>query len=398
MLRPLRVALPLLYFSIAGMQSLFAGDVEWRRIEIDGVFRSEGVAAGDINHDGKTDVINGEAWYEAPTWTIHPIRKLSDYGDGAAGYSKSFGCFADDFNHDGWPDLIVIPFPGEACYWYENPQGRSGHWKEHLLWRSACNETPQYADLFGDGKKKLIMAIQPEGQMCWFEPGPDPSAPWVPHPISDKSTKDRKTPGTERFSHGLGVGDLNGDGRLDVICTEGWWEQPAKDDGKPWKFHPAKLGAACADMFAYDMDGDGKADILSSSAHQYGIWWHQQKPGKEHPTFVRKDLFPKLVSQTHAMHCVDINGDGLKDLVTGKRWWAHGPKGDADPNAAPKIYWLKARKSADGLTSFEPHEIDGDSGIGTQFVVADVNGDGLPDVVTSNKRGTFLFEQVRGKK
>jgi hypothetical protein len=98
------------------------------------------------------------------------------------------------------------------------------------------------------------------------------------------------------------------------------------------------------------------------------------------------------------MHCVDINGDGLKDLVTGKRWWAHGPTGDAEPNAPARLYWFEAKKSSDGLTRFVPHEIDGDSGIGTQFVVADTNGDKLLDVVTSNKKGVFLFEQVRGKR
>jgi hypothetical protein len=377
-----------------------APQVTWKKTVVDRAFRSEGVAIADVNRDGKMDILVGDVWYEAPDWKVHEIRPPGNYGDGAAGYSKSFGCFADDFNHDGWPDLIVIPFPGEACYWYENPQGRSGHWKEHLLWRSACNETPQYADLFGDGKKKLIMAIQPEGQMCWFEPGPDPSAPWVPHPISDKSTKDRKTPGTERFSHGLGVGDLNGDGRLDVICTEGWWEQPAKDDGKPWKFHPAKLGAACADMFAYDMDGDGKADVVSSSAHFYGMWWYHQRAGKDGvPQFVEDPRFilHGLVSETHALHCVDINGDGLKDLVTGKRWWAHGPTGDMDPMAPADLYWFEAKRAKDGQTRFVIHRIDDDSGVGTQFVVADINGDKLPDIVVANKKGVFVFEQVRGK-
>jgi hypothetical protein len=113
---------------------------------------------------------------------------------------------------------------------------------------------------------------------------------------------------------------------------------------------------------------------------------------------VKQALFPKLVSQTHALHCVDINGDGLKDLVTGKRWWAHGPKGDADPNAPAKLYWFEARKNSDGLIRFVPHEIDNDSGIGTQFVVTDINGDKLLDVVTANKKGVFVFEQVRSKK
>src|SRR5262249_1482243 len=179
----------------------------------------------------------------------------------------------------------------------------------------------------------LVMATQPEGQMAWFVPGKDPTQKWEMHPISGPSTKEKKTPGTDRFSHGLGVGDVNGDGRLDVLCTAGWWEQPAKDTGEPWKFPPAPLGDACADMYAIDLDGDGKADIISSSAHNYGIWSFVQKGGANgEPTFVKQDLFPRFVSQTHALHFVDINGDGLKDLVTGKRFWAHGPKGDADPD------------------------------------------------------------------
>src|SRR5262249_39335820 len=150
------------------------------------------------------------------------------------------------------------------------------------IWHSACNETPQYIDLFGTGKRVLVMAWQPiakmdqgpanrygiqttknQGQMAWFQPGKDPTALWEMHPISVPSAPGKEIPGTQRFSHGLGVGDVNSDGRLDVICTGGWWEQPAKDDGKPWTFHPANLGEACADIFAYDMDGDGKADVIS---------------------------------------------------------------------------------------------------------------------------------------
>ena len=242
-----------------------------------------------------------------------------------------------------------------------------------------------------------------QGQMTYFTPGKDPTQLWEMHPISVPSSPGKEVPGTRRFSHGLGVGDVNGDGRLDVICTGGWWEQPAGEPGtsatgaKPWKFHPANLGEACADMFAYDLDGDGKADILSSSAHKFGIWCYQQRPGNgDNPVFVKTDLFKDLVSETHAMHCVDINGDGLKDLVTGKRWWSHG-RNEPGSDKPSMLYWFEAKRSADGLTQFIPHVIDNDSGIGTQFVVADFNGDGLLDVVAANKKGVFVHEQVRDK-
>jgi hypothetical protein len=377
--------------------------ITWKKTVLDKRFLSEGVAVADVNKDGKLDILNGELWYEAPEWKPHRIRPgKDDYREGDKNvYSKAFACWADEINGDGYPDLIVVGFPGTPCHWYENPKGKDGLWKEHMIWHSACNETPAYVDLLGTGKRVLLMGWQPkgkdnEGQMAFFTPGNDPTQLWTMHPISEPSTKGHAIPGTVKFAHGLGAGDVNGDGRYDVLCTGGWWEQPATLDDKPWKFHPASLGDACADMFAYDIDGDGKNDVVSSSAHQYGIWAYLQRPGSgDSPAFLKQVLFPKLVSQTHALHCVDINGDGLKDLVTGKRWWAHGPHGDADPNSPAKLYWFEAKKSSDGLIRFVPHEIDGDSGMGTQFTIADVNGDKLLDVVTSNKKGVFLFEQVR---
>ncbi len=371
--------------------------ISWRSFAIDPKFRSEGVTVADVNRDGLTDILVGELWYEGPDWTQHEISPPKDYGDGASSYSSAFLCFSDDIDKDGWTDQIVVGFPGQACFWYRNPQGDNRHWPKHLICPIAANESPHYVDLFGNGQRVLVMASHPEGkpgraEMAWFAPGRDPTERWPMHPISEVQDL---TGGPSWLGHGLGVADLNGDGKMDVLTTIGWWEHPEDAKNAPWPFHQARLGDACAQMFAIDLNGDQLNDVISSSAHSYGIWAHQQEStSRSDPTFIRRDLFPNLVSQTHSLQCRDIDGDGLRDLVTGKRWWAHGPSGDPGSSEPAHLYWFQAQRANEGQLSFVPHLIHADSGVGLQFVIEDLNRDGHLDIVTSNKKGVFLFEQV----
>jgi hypothetical protein len=366
--------------------------ISWKKVQLDDTFRSEGCAVGDFNHDGKMDISAGPVYYAAPDWKmVSMVEKAPQYDP--HNYSNSFVNAAEDVNGDGWTDLIVVDFPGKETWWFENPKQSLGPWKRHICAPVSNNESPAYVHL-GHGRRELLMGVAPDPanfdgpdrQMAFLRPNKDPLAPWIIRPISKKGAD-----GTTRFSHGLGAGDINGDGRIDVLVPQGWWEAPADMSQAEWTFHPVNFGEPCAQMYVYDFDGDGDMDVLTSSAHQAGIWWHEQTPDgwKTH-------LIDKSFSQTHSLVMVDINGDGLPDFVTGKRWWAHGPTGDVNPNAPAVVFWFELSRK-DGKPVWTPHLVDDDSGVGTQFEVADVNGDGLLDIVTVNKKGARYFEQVREK-
>ena len=364
-----------------------AEPIAFEKTVVDKTFRSEGVAVGDINHDGKMDIFAGDVWYAAPDWKMHELRKVGKY-KAAGGYSKCFANFSQDVNGDGWIDSVIVGFPGAPALWYENPKNKPGHWKQGTVCKSACNETPIFVDLLGDGLGRLICGTG--GVMTWYGVPKDTKAAWDAHAVSGA-----KAPSTAKFAHGLGCGDVNGDGRNDVIITTGWWEAPEDRTKSPWTFHKARLGGNCADLHAYDVDGDGDNDVISSSAHAYGIWWHEQVPGQKGPAFKQHEIH-KAFSQAHAVHLVDMNGDGLKDIITGKRYFAHNGH-DPGGKEPAVLYWFELRRPAKGKVEFVAHKIDDDSGVGTQFVVTDFNGDGKPDIVISNKKGVCFFLQKPGQ-
>jgi len=187
------------------------------------------------------------------------------------------------------------------------------------------------------------------------------------------------------------VGDVNKDGRNDLLCASGWWEAPESYADGEWKFHAASFGEneKAAQMYVYDFDDDGDNDVLASSPHAFGIWWHEQQSDGSW----QAHEIDRSFSQTHGVCFADINGDGLPDFVTGKRWWAHGGR-DPGGDQPAVFFWFELTRQ-NGRPEWIRHQFDHDSGPGTQFEVADVDGDDLLDVVSSNKKGVYYFEQVR---
>lgn len=365
----------------------------WRTVQLDAAFRSEGVAIADVDRDGRLDVLAGEVWYAAPGWQRRELAPPGVY-DPVAGYSNCFIAAAADVDGDGWTDLCSIGFPGWPAHWFRNPGNTTGHWRKHRIAFSACNESPLFVDVNSDQRLDLVMGIEASQRVAWLTPGLHPSQPWIEHAINATGQ-----PGFNQFYHGLGFGDLNGDGRADVLTPQGWYEAPVSRATSPWPFHPANLVGTgptglnlAAQMCLADFDGDGDMDVATSSPHSYGVWWWEQSntaPG----TFL-EHLIDASVSQTHSLVLADLNGDGLPDLVTGKRWYAHGPNGDPGSQQPALLIWFELRRQA-GQASFVRHVIHADSGVGTQFVVTDMNADGRPDVVTSNKKGVYVHLQQR---
>jgi hypothetical protein len=358
----------------------------WKKHILDARFVSEGVAIADVNRDGRPDILTGNFWYEAPHWTRHAIRPCPEF-DGATGYSNSFINFPMDVDGDGWPDLIVIGFPGQPAVWLENPRGGPGPWREHRIAETACNESPAFGDVNGDGRPELVFAVD-ESVMVWLEPAADPYAPWIAHPISEPGA-----PGTRKYAHGLGIGDVNGDGRAEVLCREGYWTAAADPRSGPWRWTAADFGPDCAQMHAWDVNKDGVPDVLSSSAHLKGIWWHEQQFGGDGVNWICHTIDDSW-SQSHALVPADLDGDGEPEWVTGKRFWAHGPTGDIEADAPCVLYYYK-RGITDGGVVWDRHLIDTDSGVGTQFQIGEVLGSGRVDIAVANKKGVFVFEQLR---
>jgi hypothetical protein len=404
---PIPIALPTRAARATALLCLCAsvaqtGDFKFTKQRLSQAYDSEGAFAGDIDGDGKVDLVSGPYWYSGPAFLVrHEYQPVAALDPAGAKYTDNFMGWARDFDGDGRIDILMGGLPGDSAYWYKNPgPGEVGktvsRWKKRAAFPDFGNESPELADLFGDGRPAAIYNTN-DGYFCWAAPGPKgPDSAWVVHRISS-----RKGTGEYKYTHGLGYGDVNGDSRKDLLEKDGWWEQPASLAGDPvWKFHAAAFGRGGAQMLAYDVDGDGDNDVISTTeAHSFGLAWYENIPGIAGPVFKAHAILaakggPAIpgmpaFSQLHALALSDIDGDGLKDLITGKRKWAQGPGGDDEPGAPAVVYAFKLNRG--DTVRFEAFPLDSASGIGTQLELHDMDGDGDQDILIGNKNGTFLF-------
>lgn len=370
----------------------------WHKQVLHNAFFAEGAAFGDIDGDGKGDLVSGPYWWKGPAF-----EERHSYYDpkpfGVRTYSDNFFSHVHDIDGDGDGDILVFGFPGKEARLYSNPGNATQveSWSMSVIADQISHESPSFVDLAPGGLPEIVCSR--EGAFGYYEAGADPLQPWDWKAVSEMGET------VARFGHGMGTGDLDGDGDLDILDRYSWWENPDRKTSGLWtkrQWIDASGERGGAQIQVHDVDGDGRNDIVTSlNGHGYGLaWFRQLDPSNGERSFERHSIMGEssvespygvAFSQLHALALRDMDGDGLKDIVTGKRWYAHHGK-DVGGNQEAVVYWFQCVREG-GEIHWIPRPIDRDSGVGVDVLVADLNEDQRLDVVTANKKGVAIHFQ-----
>lgn len=344
---------------------------------------AEAISMIDMNGDGFVDLLSGAYWYENPgagggEWKQHQFRTVGIHNE----FVSDCGEWVVDVDHDGLPDLVTTGWIANGLWWFKNPGPKATvageQWKGEKITDSFDTEGGAFADINGDGKPDVALAHYNRAGVMWVDFGK--GKPKVHH-VGDHV----------QDGHGVGIADIDGDGKADILTTHGWFQQVDADADK-WVWHPDwTLGDAGFPILAYDVNHDGRMDLIYGQGHGYGLYWLEQGGTKEKPTWTRHTI-DESFSQSHALALLDLNGGGPPVLVTGKRYRGHSgaDPGSYDPNV---VYAYR-------LPGFERTAIsvNGTATIGTQIVAGDFDHDGDLDFATAGKLGVHVFENLKVNK
>jgi hypothetical protein len=396
---PLRLAaLGLLLLPLAAS----AGDVKWKKHDINRKSINEAAGAFDVDNDGKIDILSGDTWYQAPDWKPYPVRKVEQIGT----YTTDFANIPLDVNGDGHTDIITCSYFGKSVGWVENPGEKGKTWTYHEIGLPGHIEAMVRVDLDGDGIADILPNTTQA--LVWYSVEKASGGKGV----TFKEHNFSSVKGS--FGHGVGSGDINGDGKTDILTPFGWFESPAEPKHGVWPWHPAwNLETTGIQILARDLDGDGLVDLIYGNGHAIGLYWAKQEKSADGQITWKKQLIDDQISSVHTLLWADLDGDGHDDeLISGKRVYAHEAEpGDVD---APIVAYYKFDKAKKGwnrsiIAKGEPAKnapadhakrnaqkdfAPGTAGTGLEMTVIDIDKDGDLDLVCPGKSGLYLFENL----
>ena len=362
--------------------------IKWKKTWVsDENYESAGVF--DVNNDGILDIVSGAFWYQGPDFRKkHFIGAVKSEGE----YYDDFSTLPMDVNNDGFTDFITGGWWGNTIRWRENPREAGKPWPEHVIAEVGNVETTRAFDIDGDGKLEILPNTPGSKEVAYWKLAGRgvPSAPEFRKIIIYTFAE-----GTQ--GHGIGCGDLAGNGRMDIILTHGWLEAPADPERGKWIYHPdfkdAPWGWGASDpMLVCDVNGDGKNEIITGAGHNYGLWWSERNtgiPACDKSKWLHHPIDP-FCSQYHDLHWADIDNDGKPELVTGKRHRAHcgNDPGEWDDVG---IYYFKWTGEGFAKQVIDHGPIGQCHGCGIHFALADLRGTGRLDIVAPSKGGLFVY-------
>ncbi len=360
--------------------------VKWRKAWIsDEAFETVGVF--DVDGDGIPDLVSGGFWYQGPEFrNKHEIGAVGKFGE----YYDDFSTIPLDINGDGRLDFVTGGWLGDTLRWRENPGETGKPWPEHVIAKTGNIETTRGWDIDGDGVIEIV-----------------PNTPINPE-VAYYKLITRNGNGTGEFrkvliyrfeaggqGHGLGCGDIAGNGRRDIVLCKGWLEAPADPEHGAWQWHedfpnPPWGWSASVPMLVADVNGDGVNEIIVGNGHGYGLWWLEQKQIAGKREWTIHPIDPGN-AQYHDLIWADIDDDGRPELVTGKRHRAHcgNEPGEWDDLG---IYYFKWTGEGFAKQIIDYGAIGlGGKGVGIHFALADLRGTGRLDLVAPGKDCMFVY-------
>jgi len=356
----------------------------------------------DVNHDGKLDIVSGGFWYEAPSWKKHFLREV----EVIRGRFDDYSNLEMDVNLDGWTDIVSVNYRSASIFWIEHPGEKiktnpETLWTKHLVDNPGPMETGRLFDIDGDGKLDIL----PNGTTfaAWYELTHEKSADGKPQPRFVRHELPMDIAG-----HGVGFGDINGDGRGDIVGPHGWLEAPEDRRHGRWVYHQDwdLTRDASIPILVHDVDGDGDNDLIWGRGHRYGLYWLENGGSLEDSGAAKKSevrdqksesgrkwvwrTIDTTWAQPHSIFLADLDGDKKPELVAGKRYMGHEGKDPGEYDLLCAYYYNFDPK----LKTWARNEIyfNHRAAFGLDPRAIDIDGDGDIDLVAADRSSLVLLE------